>query len=321
MSYTCRICNNTNNNVTYTGREMYFGFRDEFIYFQCASCGCLQIATFPDNLSKYYPKEYGAYRLHEPVKENSLLRFLKRKKLQHSLGSKRNAIGALLNLFMPLGFVAFLKPAGIGLDAAILDVGTGHGSRLISLRKKGFTNLSGIEPFIENDIHYATGVSIYKKSLSEAQGQYDLVMLNHSFEHMPDPFEALRDVFRLLKNNRYALIRIPVADSFAWEKYRTNWMAMDPPRHFFLHTRKSLEIVASSAGFKITGAIYDSKDFQYAASEQLAKDIPLMDPHSYYVNRKSSIFSKKDLRGFSKMAIELNKTGKGDTACFYLYKA
>jgi SAM-dependent methyltransferase len=317
---TCRICGNEKNNTTYTGREMYFGFRDTFEYFQCSVCGCLQIAEFPENLSKYYPREYGAYKLHEKIHENKFIRFLKRKKLENSLGINNNPLGLLLNLFIDKGFVRYLKPTHITIDSSILDVGTGHGSRLIGLKKKGFKNLTGIEPFIDEDIEYDIGVRVYKKQLSEAEGQYDMVMLNHSFEHMPDPLGAMKDVYRLLKKGRTALIRIPLADSFAWEKYRTNWMAMDPPRHFFLHTNKSMNILAEKAGFVIAEVIYDSKDFQYAASEQLVRDIPLQAPNSYYLNRKLSVFTRSELRKFARMAKELNRTGRGDTACFYLYK-
>jgi 2-polyprenyl-3-methyl-5-hydroxy-6-metoxy-1,4-benzoquinol methylase len=316
----CRICNNDTNNVSYTGREMYFGFRDEFEYFQCGSCGCLQIAKFPENLSKYYPKEYGAYKLHEKIHENKVIRYLKRKKLEVSLGMNNNLIGTLSNFFIDKGFVRYLEPTHINIDSSILDVGTGIGSRLIGLKKKGFKNVTGIEPFIEKDIYYDVGVSVFKKHLHEFEGQFDMVMLNHSFEHMPDPLQAMKDIYRLLKTNCIALIRIPVADSFAWEKYRTNWMAMDPPRHFFLHTTKSMEILAHKVGFEISEVIYDSKDFQYAASEQLKRDIPLQDPNSYYVNRKLSMFTKSELKEFAKLAKQLNETKRGDTACFYLYK-
>lgn len=317
---TCRICNNAKDNKTYIGREMYFGFRDEFEYFQCSECGCLQISEIPENLSKYYPEHYDAYKLQEKIHEYKLIRFLKKKKLEAAFGINRNLFGTVLNLFMKMGFIEYLIPANINLHSKILDVGTGHGSRLIGLRNKGFTDLTGIEPFIKEDIKYDNGVKIYKKHISEATGQYDLVMLNHSFEHMPDPLQSLKDVYRLLKSNRMALIRIPVADSYAWKHYRTNWIAMDPPRHFFLHTNKSMKILCEKTGFIISDVIYDSKDFQIAASEQLKRDIPLQAPNSYYRNPKLSIFSGSDLKRFKKMAKKLNENKKGDTACFYLYK-
>ena len=39
----CRICNNPENNKSYFIREMYIGTREEFEYFECSKCGCLQI--------------------------------------------------------------------------------------------------------------------------------------------------------------------------------------------------------------------------------------------------------------------------------------
>jgi SAM-dependent methyltransferase len=299
---------------------MYFGFRDEFEYFQCDVCGCLQIRNIPDNITKYYPKEYKAYQLNENVHENALFRYLRRKKLEHSLGINSNLMGTLMNAFIDKDFIRYFEDLNINIDSSILDVGTGHGSRLIGLKKKGFKNLTGIEPFIDKDIKYDIGVNVYKRFLHEAEGQYDLVMLNHSFEHMPDSITALKDVYRLLKNNRSAMIRIPVADSYAWEKYGVNWIGMDPPRHYYLHTKKSMEILSAKTGFTITSVKYDSSPMNYAISEQYEKDISMYAPNSVMVNREKSIFTKKQLHNFEKLATRLNKSEKGDTACFYLYK-
>lgn len=54
----CKICNNSSGNKSYVVREMMFGFRDEFDYFECGKCGCLQIKQVPNDFSKYYPENY-----------------------------------------------------------------------------------------------------------------------------------------------------------------------------------------------------------------------------------------------------------------------
>ena len=53
----CRICSNKENNTTYEAREMMLGLRDLHTYFQCGSCGCLQIANVPENIQEYYPSD------------------------------------------------------------------------------------------------------------------------------------------------------------------------------------------------------------------------------------------------------------------------
>ena len=62
---TCRICGNKEGNVLYLAREMMFGLREEFTYFECAQCGCLQIAEFPADMSAYYPDDYYSFSAYD----------------------------------------------------------------------------------------------------------------------------------------------------------------------------------------------------------------------------------------------------------------
>ena len=43
----CGVCKNESDNTPYTAREMMYGSREEFPYFQCSACSCLQIADVP----------------------------------------------------------------------------------------------------------------------------------------------------------------------------------------------------------------------------------------------------------------------------------
>ena len=58
MTKQCKICENVEGNVSYTAREMMYGLREEFEYFQCAVCSCLQIVEFPKDMTRYYPGDY-----------------------------------------------------------------------------------------------------------------------------------------------------------------------------------------------------------------------------------------------------------------------
>lgn len=53
----CRICASAAIRVFYA-REMMFGTREVFQYFECTDCGCVQILSYPDDIARQYPKEY-----------------------------------------------------------------------------------------------------------------------------------------------------------------------------------------------------------------------------------------------------------------------
>jgi hypothetical protein len=114
------------------------------------------------------------------------------------------------------------------------------------------------------------------------------------------------------------MIRIPVKTDYIWNRYGVNWGSIDAPRHFYLHTLKSMDIIAARNNFKTEKVIFDSGIFQFYSSEQYIKDIPLRSENSYYLKSKKSIFSRSDIKEFQKKANELNRIHQGDGACFYL---
>ena len=316
----CRICSNREGNKTHRAREMMFGLRDEFDYIECAACGTVQIAEIPD-LEKYYPPNYLSFDAESPVGRTPFHRAAARFVGEYYL-TGRGLLGKLLTRIEPRfgnHFPASMREVDLGLtpDSRILDFGCGAGRLLQSLHYFGFRDLTGADAFIESDIEYQTGVKIQKRPLSDLEGPFDLVMLHHSFEHLPDPAAELREIKRLLAPDGNCLIRIPVA-AFAWEKYGTNWVQMDPPRHLYLFTEKAMRKLADEAGLEITDVRYDSTGFQFWGSEQYKRDIPLVPEGGDGRFAPSSIFTKQQLDDWEAKALELNAEGRGDAACFYL---
>lgn len=322
MAFSCRICENSENNRIHKAREMMFGMRDEFDYVECGACGTLQIAEIPD-LAKYYPQDY--FSLGEATDIEFSKKF-KRRLAARFAGRyfvyKKNIIGKILvekKPWLEMDFPSALREPLLGIDfhSRILDFGCGTGRPLHVLYHFGFRDLTGADAFIESDIFYENGVKVYKKSLQEIEPEFDLVLLNHSFEHLPNPLESLIEIRRLLAKDKFALIRLPIA-SFAWEKYGTNWVQLDAPRHLFLYTEKSFRILAEKAGLKVEKVIYDSTAFQFWGSEQYLQNIPLNDDRTFKADVSKSIFTPAEMDEWKKQAEELNIQNKGDQASFYL---
>ncbi|WP_202820105.1 class I SAM-dependent methyltransferase [Calderihabitans maritimus] len=318
----CRICSNSSGNEFYEVKEMMFGIGDKFKYFKCSECGCLQILEIPEEIHKYYPSNYCSFT--DPQSTKGLLHGFKQylKNLRNkAIVSKRGFLGRLLQRVFPNQVMELIARSGVNKDSRILDVGCGSGKLLLELRSIGFTNLLGVDPYIEKTIDYGNGLQIAKCSIIKLEeGNWDLIMFHHSLEHIPNPEDTLVKVSQLLSPEGKCLVRIPVVDSYAWKNYGVNWVQLDAPRHLFLHSRRSLDILAKKAGLKIYEVVFDSWEFQFWGSEQYVRGIPLCSSRSYSVSRKNSIFSRRDIRYFRQKAKELNETRQGDQAAFFLKK-
>ena len=321
MARECTICGNSTDNKIHTVREMMFGCRDEFEYIECSDCGCLQIADIPANLNKYYPEGYYSYS-ECSFSSNPIKHFLKKQRLKYCTTGK-GVIGKIVTHIYGIPNIANLvKAAKIKFDSHILDVGCGAGRLLLNFREYGYRHLTGADPFISRDIFYKNGVRIYKKGLLELESdnKFDCIMLHHSFEHMHDPLSVFSSISARLKNDGVVVLRIPIVSSFAWQHYKTNWVQLDAPRHFFLHSLKSIELLANQAGFGIENVEFDSDEFQFWGSEQYAVDISLNDDRSFSRNPKRSMFTHEDIEKFRKRSAELNTLKMGDQAIFYIRK-
>jgi 2-polyprenyl-3-methyl-5-hydroxy-6-metoxy-1,4-benzoquinol methylase len=316
---SCRVCGNAEGNRSHTAREMMFGFRESFEYLECKECGCLQLLDVPADLSRYYPAGYYSFQP-PPALDGSWRTYLKQERSRYCLEGK-SAVGMIFTKVAGVpDYYEWFKTAGVKSDSAILDVGCGAGGLLLLLREEGFSDLTGMDPFLAADIHYP-GVTVFKKELVELDRQFDFIMLNHSFEHTGQPRQVLREVHRLLKPNHFALIRTPVASSYAWRHYGVNWFQLDAPRHLFVQTVKSMRLLAEPTGWHLAEVVFDSNEQQFWASEQYQRDIPFRDPRSYYENPAQSLFSPEQIEAFRMRAVELNQQQDGDQACFYLHKA
>lgn len=297
---------------------MMFGFRDEFEYLECSKCGCLQIVNVPPNLVKYYPLEY--YSFKKPNGSKFPL-FLRGKQAAQFLTGNR-LVSRMLCWLMPLSCERFhdlgLLDIELTKKSRILDVGCGSGGLIFLLAEAGFKDPLGIDAYVESDINYGNGAKVRRAILQDVSGECDLIMFQHSFEHMPSQLETLQCVNHLLAKTGVCLLNMPIVSSYAWKHYKEKWFNLDAPRHLCIHSQDSIRMLASKAGFEVSKVVYNSWSRQFWGSIQYQNNIPLNSNESYSVNPSKSMFSHSQILEFQRQAKELNIMKQGDAAAFYL---
>jgi 2-polyprenyl-3-methyl-5-hydroxy-6-metoxy-1,4-benzoquinol methylase len=134
----------------------------------------------------------------------------------------------------------------------LLEVGCGNGSRLLDLQKRGWV-VEGqeIDPQAASYAR-SKGLHVHEGSLDHAglpDASYEVILLSHVLEHVHRPVEILRECGRLLKPGGRLVLSTPNIESLGHRIYKRDWLALDPPRHLVIHSRRSLERVLRDAGF------------------------------------------------------------------------
>ena len=172
--------------------ETMFRTGDVFTYRECGDCGTVQIAEVPDDLARHYGSDYYSFRmpggrLSHPALQNRLGRAAVRTNTELYLRTGRG-----------MGRRVGHGRAGMRPSESILDLGCGAGEHVLHLHNLGFRHLVGADPFLDAGREVAPGVQLYRRRHDEIEGQFDWVMMHHTFEHVPDPRATLASVARVL---------------------------------------------------------------------------------------------------------------------------
>lgn len=301
-----------------------YGLGGEFHYRECAACASLALADVPDDLETYYPARYYSVRTPSDSlgegRAQSLARGLTTKAVLASTSVATVVVAATGRLGRKVpAWTTLLAGLRLAVDSAILDVGCGDGHRLRTLRAHGFHNLTGADPLLPARSTH-DGITLTPQPLEELAGPFDVVMFHHSLEHLRDATATVRTARRLLRGDGAVIIRLPLAGSWAWRTYGTEWVQLDAPRHLFLPTPGGLHVLAARTGFSVARAVYDSDGFQVWGSELYRKGIPLHADEGAEPPAEA-IFGTDELERFEHRAAELNAHGDGDQAAFLLRPA
>lgn len=316
----CRLCGSTGPHQTIVVREMMFGTRELFEYYSCAACDTLQIVNVleDEELMRHYPENYYSHNISA---KPSVLQWLITQQDRRKFRTGGGLAGGIMTTPLPDGIVRvlvggdavrMLAQLAIGRDARILDVGCGGGALLDRLAIVGFSKLSGADPLIAADGETPRGVPIMKRYLSEVVGEFDLIMFNHSLEHVSDPVAALKVAYEKLAPGGICLVRLPTTSSEAWTKYRADWVQIDAPRHIVIPSRQGMALAAERVGLQVEKTFDDSTLGQFMGSEAYRRDVAVTDP------KMLRMFGPKRIWEWGTRAERLNRQGRGDQTGFVL---
>ena len=286
-----------------------YGTAGLYSYRRCISCGFVWLYNPPVSVGSHYPPGYGGHwgtRMPWIDPKRPL------KKVRSRLALHRRCPWPSI-LRRPFWDSWFAR-TGLTLDSSLCDIGCGNGYHLVQLWREGFSNLSGFDAFIERDLEYRGRVLVRRADLADVVGIFDLVMLHHSLEHMPDQLAAMTHVRGLVRLGGFVLVRVPLVDSWAAYQFGGSWYQLDAPRHHALHTRLSLAVLAAATGFRIERVSDDSTDGDLEASSRYAR----RRNDRLLTGVVTPDLDSRRLGAASSTAGYLNNIHLGDQSCFLL---
>lgn len=159
------------------------------------------------------------------------------------------------------------------------------------------------------------GLAIDVGDVFDVDGCFDLVMLHHSLEHMPEPFRVLQRSISLLNPDGALLVRVPLADCVAHREYGEHWFQIDAPRHLAIPSVHGLSSLADRLGLEPQALDFDSSETQFETSEGYKKDMPLVEQRRRAKDGAAAA-DGESTKAWMARAEALNTMHLGDMAAF-----
>jgi len=169
-------------------------------------------------------------------------------------------------------YVANLRPELDYIDqlepGRVLDIGCGPGW-LLSALDPGWKK-HGVEISAAAAEHAARHGEIFIGPFEDAAFEprsFDLIVMYHVIEHLPDPVEALALALELLRPGGQLLLGTPDFDSGCARRFGNQYRMLHDPTHISLFSNDSMHRCLRDAGFQI-----DRVDYPYFETQWFNRD-------------------------------------------------
>lgn len=147
-----------------------------------------------------------------------------------------------------------------------MDIGCSNGTFLDIFKKKGHETW-GVEPSTTGDRARIKGHRVIRASFEKAKlpsSYFDLVILNHTLEHLKNPKQILQKVKKILKKDGILYIDVPNVGSLLSKIMGKRWPYLLPDEHLWQFDRTSLSKLVKKAGFEVLHFESRTGIFEYA---------------------------------------------------------
>jgi len=135
----------------------------------------------------------------------------------------------------------------------LLEIGSGTGIFLEVASGAGW-NVTGVEPSPAacEEARRMTGLDVVQGTVTAvpADAKFDVVVMWHVAEHLPDPASVFREAHNRLVPGGILAVESPDAGSLKARMRGRRWQYFTPPEHVQFFTRQSMRTLMLRAGFE-----------------------------------------------------------------------
>lgn len=222
----CPICQSEKNK--------FFGEKNKYKLYRCIDCRLVFVWPIPGNLSTLYQEEY--FKANEGGQEHGYTDYDQDKEKMKQV------------------FVKYLerieKLCG---GRKIFDVGAATGFFLVLAKERGWQTAGTEISRYAAKVAQTKGENVVYGRLPEIKtdNKYDAVTMWDVLEHLDNPKEYVQAAGNLLLKGGLLVVNTIDKDSLWAKIWGKHWHLIVPPEHLFYYSRKSLEILFETSGFKI----------------------------------------------------------------------
>jgi SAM-dependent methyltransferase len=284
----CRLCESVVQLRTWEIPETMFRLGSNYEYSECGNCGSLTLQTLVVD-HPLYPENY--YSLSASPHEifSSHIKSVSAALLAQLALAQASTLLRICRVLAPIKEMRTLATVLLAVsrsvprrpNVSILDVGSGNGTLpyILGLAK---ANAVGVDPNTNCEWQNEQS-SNSRMSLDAVNDRFDLVMFNHSLEHMHDPVTALKAARSLLARDGRILVRVPYLDCIAWQQFREHWYQLDAPRHTFIASYCGIVNLLKFAELRLVSTYCDSSAAQFYLSSTIQSGLSQMDESVNYL--------------------------------------